>query len=137
SNGPEPFELVHLAKLEHAKNAVLVRDQRIDLAGLIRHLVLHLRVQVKSVLQNLVQVQIRFENVLPRIEAQVVRVLLDDVLKDVAVRGVADDADVAALEAQNLFSVALIFFTELRAAESSERISRDHSLAGFLYNNQR
>jgi len=33
--------------------------------------------------------------------------------------------------------VALIFFTELRAAESSERISRDHSLAGFLYNNQR
>ena len=117
---PKSFELVHLTKLKHPKNPMLVRDQRIDLAGLISDFLGDLRVEVKAVLQDLMQVQVSLENVLARIEAEIVGVFFDDVLEDVAVRGVADNADVAAFEAQNLFRIALILLAEFRAPESGQ-----------------
>src|SRR2546422_939044 len=97
---------------------MLVRDQRVDLAGLISHLFGDLRIEMKSVLQDLVQVQVSLEDVLARIEAEIVSIFFDDVLEDVAVRRIAHNPDVAALETQNLFRVALILLAELRAAES-------------------
>src|SRR5438034_3012756 len=46
ANGPELFKFMHLPELEHAKNSMFIGNERVDLAGLIRDILLHIRVQV-------------------------------------------------------------------------------------------
>ena len=99
---------------------MLIGDERVDLAGLIGHVLLHVGVEVKLVLEELVQIKVGFENVLARVEAQLIRIFFDNVLKDIAMGRISHNPDVRRFKFVNLFGIPLVFFAKFRVAKSRQ-----------------